>query len=428
MKSIVIRTIEDKLSAYGFTYINYNSCRWTFCREIDGISQNVVIQKDVWGGKTYRLELNSSVHQKILGLSDLSDDLRYCLDEIEYKDEKEQVAVLGEICDLVIKYGLDKSNNVVGVRRKHEVTSDMERKVFEENTLMTQNFLDRNRLCSLNRRDIFPIMKKELEEIYKKPYEQIVDKLLELAAVYGNMIIEVIGGSWNDRGIERQPFYKGYPVLKRLVTAWEEKKAEILVRTFVAIVQQYQKWVKNCLKQFGKIPQTMDKWSDRDVIRIMEEPLEEIEAYRQLERNLYEKHEDLIAEGKVLMEIEDMEDFHAIQVLAGKMRRLQERPIENIMHELLLLSALYGDIYKRIAKGEWLFDDRKGCIIRDGINFDLEPLRAIISAWMDSDYKGLVKTYQYGQIRVRMRTGHLTAFGDYYNRAEFSKEKFMEGK
>lgn len=40
------------------------------------------------------------------------------------------------------------------------------------------------------------MLKKDLEECFDKTYEQVQEKLIELSAVYGNLIINKIGGQW----------------------------------------------------------------------------------------------------------------------------------------------------------------------------------------------------------------------------------------
>ena len=120
-----IKIIEEKLSPYGFKYVKYQDFRWQFRRELEEGWQEIVIQKDIWGGKSYRPEIRSSVQTGVLRLPGWSEELRYCSDALEHRNEEEQKAVLHEICDMIIKYGLEKISRKTQLPERHIVTPEM---------------------------------------------------------------------------------------------------------------------------------------------------------------------------------------------------------------------------------------------------------------------------------------------------------------
>lgn len=244
-KSIERRIVEEKLSPYGFRYAKYWYCRWTFSRTINEITQNVVIQKGIWGGGTYRLEMDTSINPEVLNLSDLSEDPRYVFDELNYSNEEERKAVLEEICDVVIKYGIERLNTrEAWVPKHHEITQEMNKKLYEENMSLTEKFMERYEMSSLNKKEVFPALRKELGEICGKPYEQIQDRLVEMSAVYGNMLIDITGGIWKYNGksamIEKKPFHTSYSPLRFLRWSWEAGKVEVLIRDYIHKINSFK--------------------------------------------------------------------------------------------------------------------------------------------------------------------------------------------
>lgn len=404
-KSIERRIVEEKLSPYGFRYAKYQYCRWTFSRTINEITQYVVIQKGIWGGGSYRLEMDSSIKPAVLSLSDLSEDPRYVFDELNYSNEEEQRAVLEEICDVVIKYGIEKLNKSKArtPRYLEIVYKENEEKLYRENMSLTKKFMKRYGMSSLDKKEVFPALRKELGEICGKPHEQIQDRLIEMAAVYGNMLIDITGGMWKYNGklavIEKKPDMTSYSPLRFLTWSWETGKVEVLIRDYVYIINSFKVWVIGCVNRHAEEVLAANGWTQENIKRLIEEPLEELDAKRELNRQLYQNHEALAREGAVFMEIQEMEGIEAIQRIIRKLQELKDEPLESIIHELLMASAAYGEIFCRVSHGEWRGSEKGSCIISNNVNSQYEPLK-LISCWINGEYDGLIDRYKVTKKRM----------------------------
>lgn len=400
-KSIERKVLEEKLSPYGFRYAKYQYCRWTFSRTVKDITQNVVIQKGIWGGGSYQLEMDSSINSPVLRLSDLSEDARYVFDELAYSNEEEQKAVLEEICDVVIKYGIERLNKSKArmPRYLEIVYKENEEKLYRENMSLTEKFMERNGLTSLNKSEVFSTLRKELGEICGKPHEQIQDKLVEMAAVYGNMLIEITGGMWKYNGklavIEKEPILITYSPLRFLTWSWEVGKVEVLIREYIRVIDSLKNWVIGCLDEHVEAVLTSNGWTQENIERLIEEPLEELDAKQELDKQLYRNHEALAKEGMAFMEVQDVDGIEAIQKIIYKMQELEDEPLESIIHELLMACAVYGEIYRRVSHGEWEWDERGFCTISNNASCQFKLLEWIISGWINNDYNQLVRFYKF---------------------------------
>lgn len=257
-KNIVVKIMEERLSEYGFRYEKYEACRWTFSREAKEIKQYVVIQKDIWGDSSYILEVYTSTPGRSLRVRELVKDKKYNSDYFNFQNEDERIAVLNEIADIVIQYGIDELNKRSIPVKIYCPTDMMNQKLYEDQAILTQNYCKKHNIAELSENDILPLLKKDLEECYEDTYEQVQGKLVELSAVYGNLIMSKIGGQWQyDKrlksvSLESKPLYPGYPVLSLFVSFWQEKNADRMVKNYMYTVLGYQDWVLQCKQKYGE--------------------------------------------------------------------------------------------------------------------------------------------------------------------------------
>lgn len=256
-KKIVVKIMEERLSDYGFKFEKYENCRWTFSREIEGIKQYVVIQKDIWGDSSYVPEIYASVPGHSLRVRDFVNDEKYDSDFFYYKNDEERISVLNEIADIIIQYGIDELNRRNLPKKKYYPTEAMNQKLYKDNFILTQNYYKKYNINEQLEEKVLSVLKKDLEECYEKSFEQIQEKLVELSAVYGNLIINKIGGEWNYDKIHKtvsfdsRPLYIAYPVLSLFVSYWQDKSADLMVRNYIDTISGYQEWVLQCKQAYG---------------------------------------------------------------------------------------------------------------------------------------------------------------------------------
>ena len=253
-RSIVIETMEKKLSPYGFSYSGYEDLRWTFSRDMNGNIQYVVIQKSYYGDN-YDVEIFTSTNQRILRGRDLTGNPRYFQD-LDYHNKEEQVEVLNKLANIVIYYGLDKFNTIKPIKAYNiTITPEMNYKLFEEKHHLTQMFLGQNKLESLDDERVLQVLQYKLEEIQDKEFETVQDKIIEMAAVYGNLIIESIGGEWvceNDEVyIGQIPLHSRSFVLSVVVGYWGEAHEDTIALSYMYLLIELYRYIDRCRAAYG---------------------------------------------------------------------------------------------------------------------------------------------------------------------------------
>lgn len=257
-KSIVITTMEEKLLPYGFHYTKYQNGRWTFSRKVDGVSQNVFIQKGMWADNDYVLEINTSVSPTLLRIRDFIKDTSYDSDFFEFYNEEERRDVLEELGDLVIRYGVEKLKELSVIEEHYEATLEMNKKLFREQEILTRKFMERHGLNRTDEEAVMLAVKDELKVILEEKYEKVQDKLVELAAVYGNMLIDKMGGRWEysevigTTTINKIPLFTSNPVMRSFVQFWENKDADLVLKEYKVDVLHFNQWLTDCRNVYGK--------------------------------------------------------------------------------------------------------------------------------------------------------------------------------
>ncbi len=261
-KSIVVEVMKKRLVPYGFQYADYEGYRWRFSREVDGLVQSVVIQRS-YHGNDYTLEMDNGYW---FGRSkEITDDPNCKLDFLPFQNEEEQIAVLNQLLDLVEQYGLKKleekaEESRAKIKEMEEwlyPTPEMYKKLYEENSKLTQNFIEQYNTDNLSEEDMLLLLKRELEKIKGKPYEDVQDKLIELASVYGNMFIKKVGGCWKyteSDGLSGVDItlYHWRDILQELVRIWQREDVELILNYYYDNCNGIIRWVRSCRKSYGE--------------------------------------------------------------------------------------------------------------------------------------------------------------------------------
>ena len=261
-KSIVIEVMKKRLAPYGFQYADYEGYRWRFGREVDGLIQSIVIQKS-YHGNDYTLEMDNGYW---FGRSkEITGDPNCKLDFLPFHNEEEQIAVLNRLLDLVEQYGLKKleekaEESRAKIQEMEEwlyPTREMYKKLYEENSVLTQKFIEQHNADKLSEEDMLLLLKKELEKVKGEPYEEVQDKLIALASVYGNMFIKKVVGRWKyteSDGLSGVDItlYHWRDVLQELVRIWQREDVELILNYYYDNCNGIIKWVRTCRKSHGE--------------------------------------------------------------------------------------------------------------------------------------------------------------------------------
>lgn len=147
--------MEKRLFSYGFRYEKHENLSWVFSREVDGLTQHIIIQRSQWGGAYF---LAIDVDDPQLRIREMTDyDPRYPSDSLEFGNEEERCKVVNQMADIDIKYDIDKLSEKIKIKKNM----------------------------------VKPV--KATTEMHGRKYEDVQDKLIELTSVFGNILIEKVG-------------------------------------------------------------------------------------------------------------------------------------------------------------------------------------------------------------------------------------------
>lgn len=266
-KSIVVEIMETRFAPHGFVYGGYADFRWNFTREMEGVTQEIVIQKDLYD-EAYTLEFSiNDVPESTCRFNRITDDPEYKEQFLSYRTKEEQIMVLNKLGDFVDKYGINKLNQLVEwdkTRVKRiKPTIDMSKKLCEEHTELTLQFIQRNNAEDLTEEEILQLAIKELFELRGKKYEEIQDKLVELAAVYGDMFIKKVGGCLKYHNgykvaILSIPLDPAELILEDIINAWQNSQEDNILEYYDRKCARNIEAIKIWRKRGG------DDWQKKD--------------------------------------------------------------------------------------------------------------------------------------------------------------------
>ncbi|PPK80589.1 hypothetical protein BXY41_106179 [Lacrimispora xylanisolvens] len=260
-KSVVVEIMEKRLSPYDFQYVDYNNLIWTFSREVEGVEQYIAIQKSQWEN-SYALNLYVyGVGLPIYRTKELINDPKYNWDFLSFNNQQDQREVLNKLLDVAEKYGIDKLNELANEKKvmveSPKPTTQMYKKLYEENAVLMKQFMSRINAVDLPEADILQLLKKELEEIQGEMYEDIQDKLVELASVYGNMLIKKLGGRWeyvksSGKASVDIPLFCRCNILVDFIEAWQKGEENLIIKNFNHKCNEVINWVRQCRALYGE--------------------------------------------------------------------------------------------------------------------------------------------------------------------------------
>ena len=116
----------------------------------------------------------------------------------------------------------------------------------------------------------------------------------------------------------------------------------------------------------------------------------------EMEQELYEKREELNEQGIKLLGIEGVTGLERIYVIIEKLKELQNKPFQEVISDLMVLSAVYGSIYCEMTHGEWLFDGER-VLIKQKFSISCYPLKFMIKRWKNGQYQFFISECEYAE-------------------------------
>lgn len=210
---IIKKVVGEKLRPFGFKYLNTDGVCWTFIREVKGIkrcydpeidvvNQYIIIQENRFG-KMLTVRFRTNVANELVGtelevLKKLNPNKP--ITWFDYSDEKEYEKVLIYFTQIIIKYGLDFLNQM-SIEEEIIPTKSMADKLYKNHRELDNRFLNKNKISSRpqNLSDIedwFQKLKQLIILASEKPYEEVKELFIEMAAFIGERNCEILGEKW----------------------------------------------------------------------------------------------------------------------------------------------------------------------------------------------------------------------------------------
>lgn len=284
---IIKETVGEKLKDYGFRYLKTDGPSRIFVREAHGykryydpetdiVKQYVDIQESGYGmGLTVRFKTDA-----INGVSGLDAEFLKEHNPVKltantglswffYSGEEDYKRVLLYLADLIIEYGLDHLDRM-SIEEEFIPTKAMAEELFENHAELDRRFLEKYGFDTVahGMADIeewFSKLKEMIIAASEKPYEEVKELLLEMAAFIGERHCELIGAKWFFEEYMHTPFtqkenhrgriFLGLEDVVRCYEACKKKKED--VDWFMDELLGYEEAYKK--KEWG--------WSVTDTIR-----------------------------------------------------------------------------------------------------------------------------------------------------------------
>lgn len=194
-KKLLLRTFGAKIKPYGFEFTEYVSRRYTFSRMADGTEQTFVIQNDP-GGHSLQLEIKTHANRQ-QEIGELFWDLEY--HSYENSGELENMLntlgdhVVNRVIPMLAELSIPKSD----VKYLDMLTDELCAQMMQEREELWQCFLLRNGIDVEHGIDaVMSSLLQEMEQIKGRPFQETIETQMELAAVYGHIILYSVGGEW----------------------------------------------------------------------------------------------------------------------------------------------------------------------------------------------------------------------------------------
>ena len=271
MKKIIIETIGPVVEKHGFTYgldKDYSDIwSWGFTREVNGVKQMIIISRSQFS-KIVGLAFETTVwpqsrvaKEKISELIHEYNEARHPRNAYPYETDDDFREIMVEFAGLIKKYGF-KILEAKSVEEKIDIipTVEMADKLMTSHVELNEKFIRENKVNVTDRSrenilEWFNVVEKKLVELKERPYEDVQEMLVEIAAFVGEQLRKDLGGEWEQS--DRVPQYvgikgmnsfleKGTSILGKVVHAWKNQSIKRMKQDYIFILD-------------GKLPMTIEQ-------------------------------------------------------------------------------------------------------------------------------------------------------------------------
>lgn len=210
---IVKEIIGKKLIPFGFKYYKTSEPCWTFMREaagikryydpeIDIVEQYIIVQEHRFG-KMLTVRFRTNVANELVGtelevLRKLNPNQPTTW--FEYSSEEEYKNVLNYLGEVIIKYGFNFLNQM-SIEEEIIPTKIMAEKLYRSHKDLDNSFIDKYKLNPKPQKEseideLFKELKQQIIFASEKPYEDVKELFVQMAAFIGERNCDILGAKW----------------------------------------------------------------------------------------------------------------------------------------------------------------------------------------------------------------------------------------
>lgn len=253
-KKVLINTLGAKIAPYGFAYDGFEGNVWRFLRTINGEKQYINVKKK--NDYSFNVHLPSRLRK-----CDLGDLVCHSC-----KNDEELTALLNLLGDHIIRRALPELEKPAPeeVRLDYTVTQEMYDRLDREKDRLVVQFMERHGLdreCGTDA--VMGCLLREVGQMRGKPFRELEGEILELAAVYGEVLIRTVGGEWVREkdwmgadgektvvGNLTYEYHSSNP-LDFICIGWRDGEMRVL-RNYMSNLSDYRKWAAEQREEYGE--------------------------------------------------------------------------------------------------------------------------------------------------------------------------------
>ncbi len=261
-KKVLMNTFGAKIAPYGFHYNGFQAHRWSFSGTINGEEQYVVVQRDIHGGTSFKLELPRGLNEN----ENFADLTYHC-----YEDDEELESLLNLLGDHFVVRVLPELAKPKERLPEYVITDEMYLWMENEKEKLAEQFMQRYGLDWESSMDeVLGKVLFEVEQMRGKDFHGQKRKLVELASVLGEIFIRTIGGEWMRKPVRRQEEIiignvlfteAAIRPLMVICDGWREGAVSVM-EYYMAYLSDYRVWVAEQRDEYGsewQPPQTVER-------------------------------------------------------------------------------------------------------------------------------------------------------------------------
>lgn len=209
---LIKQIVGEKLKDYGFRFLKTDAQCRIFVREVHGFKRNydpdvdmvkqyILIQQHRFGNlMAVHFETDASnrlVGTELAVLRELNPKRGAWF---EYSDDEEYEEVLARITEIIINHGLDFLQQM-SIDEEIIPTKAMADRLYENHRELDERFISKYKMNPVpySLSDIeewFQTLKRIIISVSEKPYEEVKELLVEMAAFIGERNCELLGEKW----------------------------------------------------------------------------------------------------------------------------------------------------------------------------------------------------------------------------------------